>query len=106
MNAWYAHNRRWIIPVAWFVGAWAAWWFLVGAPERARNQSINPDVFQAFRNIEGHCARETFPHESVRCQTALQAMAECTSTEHTCSAPEYHAELFAAGFPLPPLYRK
>lgn len=79
MKAWYARRRHWIVPLAWVLGAWVAWWVFFGAPERARNRAINPAVFQAFRYIEGHCAREVFPNETVRCQAALRAMAECTA---------------------------
>lgn len=104
MKAWYARRRHWIVPLAWVLGAWVAWWLFFGAPERARNRAINPAVFQAFRYIEGHCAREVFPNETVRCQAALRAMAECTAKDPACSAGDYHAELFAAGFTLPALY--
>lgn len=106
MTSWYARNKRWIYPTAWVLGAWSVWWIAFGLPERARNQSVNPDVFQAFRNIEGHCAREIFPNETVRCEGALKAAAQCSATDPACSASDYHAELFALGFPLPPLYRK
>ena len=106
MKAWYARRRHWIVPLAWVLGAWVAWWVFFGAPERARNQAINPAVFQAFRYIESQCLREVFPNETVRCQTALQAMAECASKDPACSASDYHAELFSAGFVLPALYRK
>lgn len=104
MGTWYAKHRAWAIPMAWVLCGWAVWWALVGGPERVRNQAINPQIYPAFRLIEQQCLGETFPHETVRCKTALELMASCAAKDPACRATDYYEDLFVAGFTMPPLY--
>jgi hypothetical protein len=72
--------------------------------ERENNRHVNSAIFSAFDAIENRCLQEQFPHETVRCQTALQLMKRCFGPDSCPVAIEYYDELVAAGFKLPPFY--
>lgn len=74
------------------------------ADERENNRHINPAIYPAFREIENRCLKESFPHESVRCQTALKLLRDCANSSDSCPAENYYESLAAAGFDLPPFY--
>jgi hypothetical protein len=104
MKKWVQQNSEWMTPILWVAVPWVIWWIVFGAPERTRNESINPAVYQAFRSIETQCFKEVFPHQTVRCQSALKYASACTQSDNQCDVVDYYNELTLGGFNLPSLY--
>lgn len=77
------------------VGAWN--WFS-DAPEQ--RGVPNPDVFPAFRAIEQRCMAESWPHQTLRCQGALDKLKACRQSRDDCTAIDYYCTLAKLGFEL------
>lgn len=68
-------------------------------PQRAR---VNPAIYPAMRGIERRC-REAVARTRA-CERVLELERWCRSDRGHCTDADYHRELAAAGFRLPPLY--
>lgn len=79
---------------------WAEW-----SGQRARNEAVNPAVFEAFRAIERQCLSERWPHETVRCRGALDKLVGCAGAEAGCLADEVYCVLYELGFHQPSYFR-
>ena len=79
-------------------------WLTDGPKKRA---SLNRDIFAAFHAIERQCRAEAWPHQTVRCQGALEKLQSCRQSSDDCTATDFYCTLFKLGFEfeLPSYYR-
>ncbi len=105
--------RSMLWQVAKYVGVIAALFgatlavFILLDEDRGRGPP-NPAIYPAFKAVDRRCVAEQFPHETVRCQGALELSKSCDNasqqTGYECTAKEYYCTLVKLGFDMPPYW--